>query len=51
MMMAAVIGINKLEAWGKADSGPSWLDEVGWSGGQGAGQLMPWEALAIGGRK
>lgn len=51
MMMAAVIGINKLEAWGKADTGPSWLDEVGWSGGQGAGQLMPWEALAIGGRK
>lgn len=50
MMMAAVIGVNKVEAWGRKDTGPSWLDEVGWSGGAGPGQLMPWEALSVGGR-
>ena len=50
MMMACVIGVNQIEAWGRKDMGPSWLAEVGWSGGGGSGQLMPWEALSMGGR-
>ena len=43
MMLAAVIGADRLSAFGAENQGPHWLEEVGWSGGQGKGQLMPWE--------
>lgn len=42
MMLTAVIGADRLSIFNGVES-PDWLDEVGWSGGPGNGQLMPWE--------
>jgi len=43
MMLTAVIGADRLGGFGAENQAPDWLDEVGWSGGTGSGQAMPWE--------
>jgi len=43
MMLAGVIGAERISKFGAADSGPGWLDEAGWSGGGNSGQALPWE--------
>jgi len=47
MMLTAVIGADRLDAFGLADTGPDWLEQVGWSGGAGSGQAMPWEVMGV----
>ena len=43
MMLCAVIAVNRLSDMGRENENPDWLDELGWTGGGGQGQEMPWE--------
>ena len=42
MVLCCVIAITRMSDFGREDESPDWLDEVGWTGGEGSGQ-MPWE--------
>jgi hypothetical protein len=43
MILCSVIGINRIANLGRENESPSWLEELGWTGGEGTGQTMPWE--------
>lgn len=43
MVLAMVIGITRMSNIGRENETPDWLDEVGWTGGDGSGQSLPWE--------
>ena len=43
MMLCAVIGATRMSDMGREDETPSWLEELGWTGGSGSGRAMPWE--------
>jgi len=49
MMLCTVIGANRLSGFGNENEAPSWLDELGWTGGDGKGMRMPWEPVSVGG--
>ena len=43
MMLCLTVGVNRLADLGREDETPSWLEELGWTGGEGSGQGLPWE--------
>lgn len=45
MMLATTVTVHRAQERAASPVTESWLDEVGWSGGEGEGVSLPWEAM------
>lgn len=43
MLLASIVTIERLGKYGGEEQAMSFLEELGWSGGDGPGQQLPWE--------